>query len=70
MKGDMSGMNELNLTPDQRVEYDALMEEMKRELETLPDNDGSHLSCAAGNIPYQRIAQKYKKRILDILENR
>ena len=63
-------MSEINLTPEQKVKYNALMEELKEELELLPVCDGTSLSCSIGNVPYQKIAQKYRERILEIMRNK
>lgn len=58
-------MKKLQLTPEQKIEYDALMKEIEEALEALPSTDGIYFSNAI-NEPYRKIAQKYQKRMLEI----
>lgn len=67
-RNDMFDMKKLNLSPEKQNEYDALMAEVKAELDQIPPSDGNSLSCKNGNNPYQEIYAKYQERLAKILE--
>lgn len=63
-------MKETELTPEQRIQYEKIMAEMQSELDLLPKSEGTKLSCAAGNRPYQEISKRYLPKLKAILEEK